>query len=236
LGDSLRGLSPLRFFKPVGSKLKKNFYKVLGINKKADPNSIKKAYRKAAKQFHPDVYPKSEEKFKEIQEAYETLSNPEKRAIYDQEKLKKPIMDVKHYPSRYSTPIDTPFDFFNEIGELFSYYERSWMNEIYDFFGEREEGQRISSVEIILSPEEAKRGCEIPLKIPIWKNCRQCRGTGNIRGLICGLCRGRGEEELEKKIKVSIPSDIRDGMKIKIPLNNSNLSKTYIIATIKISW
>jgi molecular chaperone DnaJ len=215
--------------------LKKNFYKVLGVNKEADPNSIKKAYRKAAKQYHPDVYPKSGEKFKEIQEAYETLSNPKKKALYDQQNLKTPIIDVRHYAPRYFTPMNTSFSFFDEIGELLSYFERSWMNEIYDFFGKGEEDQNIFSVEIILSPEEAKRGCEIPLKIPIWRNCRRCRGTGNIRGLICGLCRGRGEEKLEKKIRVSIPSGVRNGMRIRVPLNYPNLSSVYLKATIKLS-
>jgi DnaJ-class molecular chaperone len=235
LGDSLRGLSPLQFFKPVGLQLKKNFYKVLGVNQEADPNRIKKAYRKAAKKYHPDVYPKSEEKFKEIQEAYETLSDPKKRALYDQESLKKPNIDIRHHAPRYSTPLHPPFSFFYEIGEIFSFLERSWMNESYDFFGE-EESQNIFSAEIILSPEEAKRGCEIPFKIPIWKNCRRCQGTGNIRGLICGFCRGRGEEKLEKKIKISIPSCVRDGMRIKVPLFKPGLSMTYIVATIKICW
>lgn len=216
--------------------MKKNFYKVLGVNKEADPNSIKKAYRKAAKQYHPDVYPKSGEKFKEIQEAYETLSNPKKKALYDQQSLKTHIIDVRHYSPRYFNPMNTSYSFFDEIGELFSYFEHSWMNEIYDFFSKGEEGQDIFTVEIILSPEEAKGGCEIPLKIPIWKNCRRCRGTGNVRGLICGLCRGRGEEKLEKKIRVSIPSGVRDGMRMKVQLNNPSLSKTYILATINISW
>lgn len=236
MGDSLRGLSPQQFFKPVGSQLKKNFYKVLGVNQEADPNRIKKAYRKAAKRYHPDVYAKSEEKFKEIQEAYETLSNPKKRAIYDQESLKKPSIDARHNTPRYSTPMNTPSNFFDEIGGIFSFLERSWRNEIYDFFSEREEGENGFFVEIILSPEEAKRECEIPLKIPTWINCRQCRGAGNIRGLICGLCRGRGEEKLEKTIKISIPSCVRDGMRIKVPLFMPGLSMTYIVATIKICW
>jgi len=61
--------------------MKKNFYKVLGVNQKAGPERIRSAYRQAAKRYHPDVSPRNEEKFREVQEAYETLSNPEKKAL-----------------------------------------------------------------------------------------------------------------------------------------------------------
>jgi len=54
--------------------MKKNFYKVLGVNQKAGPEKIKRAYRQAAKRYHPDVSPRNEEKFREVQEAYDTLS------------------------------------------------------------------------------------------------------------------------------------------------------------------
>ncbi len=65
----------------------KDYYRILGVNRDADGKEIKKAYRKLARQHHPDVNPgdkKAEERFKEINEAYEVLSDPEKRARYDQ--------------------------------------------------------------------------------------------------------------------------------------------------------
>ena len=67
--------------------IKKDYYEVLGINKNADVKAIKKAYRKLAKKYHPDINPgdaNAEAKFKEVTEAYEILSNPEKRKLYDQ--------------------------------------------------------------------------------------------------------------------------------------------------------
>ena len=67
--------------------IKKDYYEVLGINKNADDKAIKKAYRKLAKKYHPDINPgdaNAEAKFIEVTEAYEILSNPEKRKLYDQ--------------------------------------------------------------------------------------------------------------------------------------------------------
>ena len=59
--------------------MKEDFYRILGINQEADPAKIKRAYRGAVKRYHPDISPKDEERFKEVQAAYETLSDPKKR-------------------------------------------------------------------------------------------------------------------------------------------------------------
>ena len=212
--------------------MKKNFYKILGVNQKADPEKIKSAYRRAAKRYHPDVSPKNEERFKEVQEAYETLSDPKKKAVYDQMVSEKPNSKMRHDHPRYSPPIFSPLNIFNDIDEFFARVEHSWSNDI---FSEKEEEQSDFFIEMILSPEEARIGCELLLKIPLWVICRRCKGTGNIGDLICGLCRGRGEVKLEKKIKITIPSGVKDGMKIRIPLKDSDLRRTYFItATLRV--
>jgi DnaJ-class molecular chaperone len=123
------GLLPDRFFDSLGSKLKKNFYRILGVNQKADPESLKKAYRKAAKRYHPDISPKDEEKFKEVQEAYETLSDSRKKAIYDQQVLERPASEIRHHSPRPSAPIYSPFNFFDDIDELFANFECTWSHE-----------------------------------------------------------------------------------------------------------
>src|SRR5512139_2653165 len=66
-------------------KKKRNYYKLLNVDRDASPSEIKKAYRKAVKRYHPDVAARNDEKFKQIQEAYETLSDPTKKMVYDQE-------------------------------------------------------------------------------------------------------------------------------------------------------
>jgi DnaJ-class molecular chaperone len=133
---------------------------------------------------------------------------------------------MRHDHPRYSPPIFSPFNIFNDMDEFFARVEHSWSKDI---FSEKEEEQSDFLIEIILSPEEARVVYELLLKIPLWAICRRCKGTGNIKGFNRGLCRGRGEVKLEKKIKITIPSGVKDGMKIRVPLKDSDLRRTYFI-------
>jgi DnaJ-class molecular chaperone len=195
--------------------LEKNFYKILGVNQKADPARIKKAYRRAVKRCHPDVSRKGDEKFKEVQEAYETLSDPQKKAVYDQQFFQRPAYKPNFYSFHEPTGIRS--NLFDEIDQLFGFDDSD------EFFTEPEESHLNLSVEITLTPEEARRGCEIPLKIPFRSNCRRCHGTGRTRNLICGLCRGRGEEELEREIRITIPSGVKNRMKMRFSIGEIHL-------------
>ncbi len=213
---------------------KKDLYRILGVNRKADSAKIKKAYRRAAKKYHPDISPKGEEKFKEVQEAYETLSNPEKKAVYDREISKKsvPHSSTFYYPEPLKT---RPSSLLDEIDEFFSTFEDFWIRRP-EFSGEWAEGHtNLLSLEIILTPSEARNGCEIPLEVPFWTDCRRCLGTGFKEGLICGHCRGRGKERIQKKVRITIPAGVKSGTQIKIPLKSRDLKRLNLIATLRVS-
>ena len=219
---------------------KKGLYRILGVNQKADSAKIKKAYRRAAKKYHPDVSPKDEERFKEVQEAYETLSDPEKKAVYDREISRKSVPRRSSYD--YSQPLRTgplrtgPSRLFDEIDRFFSTFEDFWMDRGSEFSGEWEEDYiDLLSLEIILTPSEARDGCEIPLEVPFWTDCRRCLGTGFKEGLICGLCRGHGKARVQKKIRITIPSGVRSGMQIRILLKDRKLGGVDLIATLRVS-
>jgi molecular chaperone DnaJ len=215
--------------------MKKNFYKVLGINQKAGPEKIRKAYRQAAKRCHPDVSPRNEEKFREVQEAYETLSDPEKKALYDRQISEKrsPALSPQSY---YPYPLrSNPFSLFDEIDQFFGRFEDFWTGRWPGPFGERDQRHQNLFVEITLTPSEARKGCEIPLRIPFWPICTRCGGTGFVGGLICGLCRGRGEEKIERKITITIPSGVKNGMRIRIFLRDLDLERIDLVATLRVS-
>jgi DnaJ-class molecular chaperone len=213
--------------------MKRNFYQVLGVDQKASPEKIKRAFRQAAKRYHPDVSPRDGEKFREVQEAYETLSDPERKALYDREMLDKRAPLRQPYSFRPARSY--PSSLFGETDQFFERFEDSLMGAGSDFLEEWEQRDGEFSVEITLTPSEAKKGCKIPLQMPVWADCRRCRGTGYVRGLICGFCRGRGKEKLEKKMTLTIPAGVKNGMRISIPLGDLDLRRVYLVASLRVS-
>jgi DnaJ-class molecular chaperone len=186
------------------------------------------------KSFHPDVSPRNEEKFREVQEAYDTLSDPEKKALYDREILDRRSLAVRPQ-SYYSHPLrDHPSSLFDEIDSFLGRVENLWVDEWSDFFRERERSHQDLSVEITLTPSEARRGCEVPLEIPFRVICRRCRGSGFVGELICGHCRGRGEQKSERKIEISIPPGVQSGTEMRIPLGDLGLRGGDLIAAVKV--
>jgi len=178
---------------------KRDYYEVLGVDRKAAPEDIKKAYRKLALQHHPDRNPgnkESEEKFKEAAEAYEALGDVDKRRRYDQ---------FGHEGLRGTDfrPFTDPSDIFNRFSDIFgSGFGGSIFDEM--FGGQGRQRQRRSTtipgsdlkIRLKLSLEEIATGVEKKLKVKKWKVCETCEGTGaknpNAR-VTCPVCGGTGE-------------------------------------------
>ncbi|MEA4894692.1 MAG: molecular chaperone DnaJ [Oscillospiraceae bacterium] len=163
---------------------KRDYYEVLGLNKGAQESEIKKAYRTLAKENHPDLNPgdkEAEARFKEIAEAYAVLSDPEKKAKYDQ------YGHAAFDPSMGGTG----FDFGDIFGDLFGGM----------FGGGRQrsqngpmQGENIRAG-ISITFEEAAFGCEKELSIARVEECPECKGSGCAPGTtaeICPDCKGRG--------------------------------------------
>ncbi len=110
------------------------------------------------------------------------------------------------------------------------------MDRHLEFWDEWEEDQSdLRTVEIILTPSEAKDGCEIPLTVRFRRDCKRCFGTGFKGGLICGLCRGRGKEGIQKKVYITVPSSVKNEMQIRIPLKDRDLRGVVLVAILRIS-
>ena len=177
---------------------KRDFYEVLGLSKTASDEEIKKAYRKMAMKYHPDrnqgeAAKEAEVKFKEIKEAYEMLSDAEKRSAYDQ------FGHAGVDPNMRGGAGGPGFGGFGDsFGDIFG-----------DIFGQarRQQGGRQVyrgndlnyAMEITL--EEAAKGKETQIQVPSWDSCEVCQGSGAKPGTSaknCGTCGGSGAVQMRQ--------------------------------------
>ena len=174
-----------------------DYYKVLGVDRKASQEDIKKAYRKLARQYHPDTNAESgaEERFKQISEAYDVLGDPEKRKSYDRggSLFGGGFGGAGTGAGGGATPGD--FGSFSDI-----------LSNIFSTTGGRGGGARTKPVAergrdlettISLSFEQAVEGAQVPVSVATHTPCTTCRGTGARPGtspVVCPVCQGRGVE------------------------------------------
>lgn len=227
---------------------KRDFYEILGVGKNASTDEIKKAYRKVAIQYHPDKNPgnkEAEEKFKEAAEAYEVLSNPEKRAQYDR------FGHAKMGGGGYGQGHMNMDDIFSQFGDIFG--GGSPFDSFFGGGGGSRRRQRKGSnlrIKLKLSLEEIASGVEKKIKVNrltqaegvTFKNCTTCNGTGQTRKVVntmlgqmvssstCPACNGMGQTidrkpngvdssglvSKEEIISIKIPAGVADGMQLSM--------------------
>ncbi|MBR0196035.1 MAG: molecular chaperone DnaJ [Paludibacteraceae bacterium] len=177
---------------------KRDYYEVLGVEKTANAEEIKKAYRKKAIQYHPDKNPgdkEAEEKFKEAAEAYEVLSDPQKRQRYDQFG-----MAGMSGMGGFSGGGMSMEDIFTHFGDIFqgAGFDIGDIGEMF-MGGGRSRGPRVRRgsdmrVKVHLTLEEIAKGCEKKIKVRKLVTCKDCNGSGSKDGSTetCPTCKGSG--------------------------------------------
>ena len=197
---------------------KRDLYRILGVSTKAAPGEIKRAYRQIAFTVHPDVGERPDpERFRQVHEAYEILSNPDRRRSYDVDiSIRRRPLSAE--PLRSKSPITVLDDFMTIRPSLEELLDQVAQN----FFGYREKSggrQRKLHVEAILDAEEARFGCRVPFSVPCFVTCPSCGGTGEWWGL-CPNCDGRGMVESSRELILEIPPSARDGNIFEVNLGD----------------
>lgn len=203
---------------------KKDYYRILGINKNAGEKEIKQAYRRLARKYHPDLNPgdkSAEAKFKEINEAYEVLSNPDKRQKYDR------FGDHWQHAEQFakSGQGGARRDF-GEGSATFTYGDFGDLGSIFNnLFGDsnaglrtvhrRQRGQDLD-YPIEVSLKEAYHGGKRTIQLQSEEPCSACGGTGRVGNRICTICNGSGGTVKLKRLEVKLPPGVRDGSRIRI--------------------
>jgi molecular chaperone DnaJ len=203
----------------------KDYYQILGVNRNASEKEIKQAFRRLARKYHPDLNSgdkAAEAKFKEINAAYEVLSNPEKRKKYNQ------FGEQWEYADQFAKSGGQErvrWDF-GKGGTTFEYGDLSGFGDILSsLFGDSGTGSRMrrgprrgqdieSPVEVTL--EEAYQGSTRMMQLQTGEPCTACGGTGRVGNRVCTICNGAGGKITPKRLEVKIPAGVRDGSRIRI--------------------
>ena len=186
---------------------KRDYYEVLGVSKGASEDEIKKAYKKMARKYHPDLNPgdkSAEEKFKEVNEAYEVLSDADKRARYDQ--YGHAGVDPNFGAGGFGGGFDGGFDF-SDLGDIFGSFFGG------GFGGGRRTNpnapQRGESIRmaVTISFEEAAFGCEKEVTVERYETCDTCHGSGCAPGTspeVCPDCHGTGTVQVRRQTPMGV--------------------------------
>jgi len=173
---------------------KRDYYEVLGVEKSASSEEIKKAYRKKAMQYHPDRNPgdkEAEEKFKEVGEAYEVLSDEDKRSRYDQFGFQG--VDPNFGAGAGFGGGFGGFGDFGDLGDIFGSFFGGGSRRGASTNAPRR-GENVGA-RLELTFEEAAFGCEKEVSVQRIENCASCKGTGSADGTVetCSNCHGTGQ-------------------------------------------
>jgi DnaJ-class molecular chaperone len=215
----------------------KDYYKTLGVERTADEKAIKTAYRRLARKHHPDVNKGQADRFKEISEAYEVLSDPDKRKRYD---TLGP--DWERYARTGAGAAGAPFEGaevrFGGSGD-FSEFFRTIFGDLVggsgrvrdvrrggrgDVFGSEwvggapvapEKGEDVES-EIEVTLEEAFQGVRKTISLDLPEPCQTCGGSGNVGRTPCTQCRGTGWGTGRRRLDVKIPAGVDTGSRVRV--------------------
>ncbi|MCA8943610.1 MAG: J domain-containing protein [Planctomycetes bacterium] len=206
-----------------------DYYQVLGVDRSADKEAIRKAYRKLALEWHPDKHPESErpaaeEKFKQISEAHEVLSDPEKRAKYDK------FGEHWEHGAEFTPPRGERTMSREEFEGMFG-GQGGFSDFFEQMFGEqlrqnmkgasahharyRHRGADVRA-ELPLGIGDVIRGGKREFEIPATVSCPRCGGVGAIGEHICPTCAGIGHVRQHKTVSLSIPTDAFDGQRLRL--------------------
>src|SRR2546425_1151901 len=212
----------------------KDYYRILGVDRKADDKTIKSAYRRLARKHHPDVAKTKDatERFKEISEAYEVLSDPEKRRRYD-----SLGPDWQRYTQ--APPggpgggfrVEYGGDDLGNLGDFSEFFRTIFgdpgaqarrgtrgggmrVDDLFDQDRRSRGGDVQANVEISL--DEAFHGARKTFAMDLEEPCGTCHGAGNIKGKPCAACGGGGWQRSHRQVDVKIPAGVRSGQRVRV--------------------
>jgi molecular chaperone DnaJ len=224
----------------------KNYYLILGISPAATLDEIKSAYRRRAREYHPDRFGADPRPFLDVQEAYAVLSSPAHRQAYDRR-----MRDIRKRTAAGAAPESLRFkqsaaeptrspesrSEFGEASLLHSFrtsypsfdelFDRLWLN-FRDIGHPKAEAPEALHLEFLLTPDEAARGGQVRLMVPAEARCPTCGGCGGVGLYECWRCAGEGKIAGEFPMTLAFPAGTYDGYEAAIPLDRFGIRNLYL--------
>jgi len=237
----------------------KNYYVILGVDPDASPDQIRSAYRRKAKELHPDHYEGSSSKpFRDVQEAYEALSDPERRECYDAECARERDARVSPWHARAeplrprSCPVEPlipnrpPAGFGSPtpgwpLDDLFR-DRRSGPSDLADYLWEEmgrwdwptTQALDHEGVTIWLSPAQAQRGGRARIWIALQARCPICQGDGRVGFYRCWDCLGEGAIVEQRPVWIAFPAGVSDGSVARVSLAQLGMPDVYLVVRFRV--
>lgn len=218
----------------------KSYFAILGIRPNATSDEIRTAYRRLVKEFHPDHYAGGSQRFRDIQEAYSVLADDHSRREYEQNIRKMPPLTPLR-PSPYPEPEPLiPENGPVDIGEVspvrsFQSFTPSF-DEVFDWLWSNfsdlaaPKSGRVENLtlEVILTPEQARQGGNAKIMVPARAVCPTCRGHGGVGFYECMRCAGEGAISGEMPVSVSFPPGLTKDHAVMIPLDRFGIRNIHL--------
>ena len=211
---------------------RKSYYMVLGVSSSETTGGIRAAFRDLAKRLHPDVAgEQATRSFQEVAEAYDVLSDPHRRREYNRKLSLAESGEI--IPARSAPPapvVREPIAILGNPAGIRPSFEAMYERFRRNFTGigvPKSEHLEGLNLEVLLTPEEASRGCIMPLGVPVFSPCTQCGGSGRDWVFPCAYCQ-QGMVESEAVVRIRIPPMVRSGSIFEIPLQGLGIHNFYL--------
>jgi DnaJ-class molecular chaperone len=200
----------------------KNYYLILGVSRSESAEGIRAAFRQLAKRYHPDrAGAESTPEFREILEAYEVLSDPERRRQYNSE-LEAAEQRAQ---AAAAAPAEQP--------------ARSWSRELWTEFAARLAAEAppagVVILEAVLHPEQALLGTTLRIELPVRAWCPACGGSGWEWPFPCLACGGQGVRRLRRPLTVQVPPRTRHGTILEIPFSDAAIGRIVLRIRVRVA-
>lgn len=218
----------------------KNYYLILGVEPTATFDEVKRAYRSQAKQLHPDYYGADEQPFRDLQEAYATLSDAERRRAYDQARGRRLVSppNISPEPLIPTEAADLGDYVLGRSFQTFRPSREEMLDRLQRNFNATRpkfEHYRSLNVEVVINPQAAARGGRLRLLLPVAERCPICLGRGGIGFFACIECNGAGSLTLERPVEVSFPAGISNQHIVTQSLAPLGIDNFYLNVLLRVS-